>query len=277
MALPAELKGKYTNEDDFIQRFLIPLLQRLGFSLVVNYHGHAEYGKDLIFAEVDRFGHVRYHGLQAKFEESISLNEVETLISDARQAFNNAFTHPQNGTVERISSFYAVNAGSLGTEAVQHYFNSLRHTYGGNVQLLQGKDLVTLDRWASVNREEHVGAVLSAMTIELRYNLVMSTSMEERMKQKHGHPLERLRAAAISNYLTRPILPSHLDADDVLQYWIAVEGVNQILDKLIFPFSSRDADVKVMIEMIGRLRTYTKLLDASLREAMTQLGPIAGS
>src|SRR5947208_1568790 len=109
MAFPLEFK--YTNEEDFIQRFLIPLLQRLGFSLVVNYHGHSEFGKDLIFGEIDRFGHVRYHGLQAKYEQSISLNEVETLIKDARQAFANPFTHPQTGSVERISSFYAINGG----------------------------------------------------------------------------------------------------------------------------------------------------------------------
>ena len=91
MPIPPEFN--YVNEDEFTQRFLIPLLQRLGFSLVVNYHGHAEFGKDLIFAEIDRFGHVRYHGLQAKYKPSISLNEVEGLITDCRQAFSNPFTH----------------------------------------------------------------------------------------------------------------------------------------------------------------------------------------
>ena len=39
---------------DSQEPLLIPLLQRLGFSLVFNYHGRAEFGKDLIFAEVDR-------------------------------------------------------------------------------------------------------------------------------------------------------------------------------------------------------------------------------
>ncbi len=56
MAIPPDFN--YANEDSFIQGFLIPLLQKLGFLLVVNYHGTAEFGKDLIIAEVDRFGHV---------------------------------------------------------------------------------------------------------------------------------------------------------------------------------------------------------------------------
>src|SRR5438477_12444055 len=119
MPFPPEFQ--YSNEDDFTQRFCVPLLQRLGFSLVVNYHGSSEFGKDLIFAEVDRFGHVRYHGLQAKYQPSISLNEVEELISDCLQAFANPFTHPQTGTVERISTFYVINGGSLGIEALAHY------------------------------------------------------------------------------------------------------------------------------------------------------------
>jgi hypothetical protein len=56
MAIPKEFN--FVNEDDFIQRFVIPLLHRLGFSVVANYHRtHGELGKDLVFAEIDRFGH----------------------------------------------------------------------------------------------------------------------------------------------------------------------------------------------------------------------------
>ena len=69
------------------RRFLIPLLQRLGFSIVVNFHGTSEFGKDIIFGEIDRFGHVVYHGLQAKYVPSISLSASDELIEDAKQAF----------------------------------------------------------------------------------------------------------------------------------------------------------------------------------------------
>ena len=56
MAFPAEFQ--FANEDDFVQRFVIPLLQRPGFSVIANYHrSHGELGKNLVFAEIDRFGH----------------------------------------------------------------------------------------------------------------------------------------------------------------------------------------------------------------------------
>ena len=64
MAIPGEFT--YADEAGFITRFVLPLLQRLGYSLVVNYHGTREFGKDLVFGEIDRFGHVVYHGMQVK-------------------------------------------------------------------------------------------------------------------------------------------------------------------------------------------------------------------
>src|SRR5215468_8794949 len=123
MAFPDEFK--FSNEEDFLQRFMIPLLQRLGYSLVVQFHGAREFGKDLIFADIDRFGHIRYYGLQAKYESSISLNGVEGLILDCSQAFANPFIHPQSGATHRICGFYAINGGSVGDAAITHYFNSL--------------------------------------------------------------------------------------------------------------------------------------------------------
>jgi hypothetical protein len=92
--LPSELES-YKKEEHLTDDFLIPLLQRLGFSIVVNFHGASEFGKDIIFGEIDRFGRVVYHGLQAKYVPSISLSASDELIEDAKQAFNNPFTHPQ--------------------------------------------------------------------------------------------------------------------------------------------------------------------------------------
>jgi hypothetical protein len=87
MAIPDEFQ--FEGEVEFIEKFVIPLLQRLGFSMIVNYHGSREFGKDLIFAEVDRFGYIRYLGLQAKYEPSIGLDEMRGLVTDCKQAFEN--------------------------------------------------------------------------------------------------------------------------------------------------------------------------------------------
>lgn len=222
--MPISSELHYANEEGFAQDFLIPMLQKLGFLLVINTHGRTEFGRDLVFSEVDRFGHVKYHGLQAKYVASISLNGIEDLVRDCKQAFENPFAHPQTGTSERISSFYVATAGSVGPEASQHYFNSLLKLYAGNVRLLQGKDLVVLDRWASTARRERVVELLSGLLVELNYNEKYAlpsllSSMRELQAGTGTWALWRLRADTASSYLREPFMTSTLNVDRILNYW----------------------------------------------------------
>lgn len=280
MAIPPEFN--FVNEDEFTQKFLIPLLQRLGFSLVVNYHGHSEFGKDLIFAELDRFGHIRYHGLQAKYESSISLNEVEDLIRDCKQAFSNPFTHPQTGTVERISSFYAINGGSIGPEAIQHYFNSLLPFYGGNTRLLQAKDLLTLDRWASLNRTENVIAVINGLLIEVNYNNLIIPLWVARLQQdiegaKVYLPIERFRTNASSAYLMQPILQNFLETGEVLQYSNLVDVCNRlfelIMQGILYPNNRKQLKVDCLANL-EELKKRGVSIQAALKQSLQRIGPL---
>jgi hypothetical protein len=137
MAIPKEFT--FASEEDFVQRFLIPLLHRLGFSVVANYHRtQGELGKDLVFAEIDRC-------FQAKYVGSIGLSAVETLIQDCRQAFANPFTRPHTHTAERIQTFYAVNGGSISEDARQHFFGSVGQPLATCARVLDGKALLALD------------------------------------------------------------------------------------------------------------------------------------
>ena len=51
MSIEAEFKA-FANEAEFTSRFLVPLLRRLGYSVVDEYHGQREFGKDLVFGEI---------------------------------------------------------------------------------------------------------------------------------------------------------------------------------------------------------------------------------
>ena len=281
MAIPPEFK--FASEDDFIQRYLVPLLQRLGFSMVVNYHGHAEFGKDLIFAELDRFGHVRYHGLQAKYEASISLNGIESLISDCRQAFANPFTHPQTGTTERLSSFYAVNGGSIGPEATQHFFNSLVPQYSGNVQLLQGRDLLLLDRWAALRRMEDVISILSGLGNELAFNDGVGAKWAPLLAQAAAGVditwlAARFRVDAVSGYLTRPVLATHLDTRRISLYRELADICNHMFDVLYATGSAPSNRAEVLAEIAKHVKGMGELAGGfrvGLEAASLTLGPLA--
>lgn len=282
MAIPVDFN--YQSEDAFIQGFLIPLLQRLGFSLVVNYHGTAEFGKDLIFAEIDRFGHVRYHALQAKFKRSISLNEMEDLVRDCKQAFENPFTHPQTGTVEKISTFYAVTAGSVGPAASQHYFNSLLKHHGANARLLQGKDLLALNRWAVAGQRDNITGTLSGLLLELNYNErhvlphVMK-SMRQLLAGTGPFPLWRLRTDATSSYLRQPFMPDAVNVDVVLNYWHLAVLCNKEADLVgqgILAPDNRKQLTQQTIDHLQQVRDNGAVIRQNIAVVLHNLSPLVG-
>src|SRR6185312_12088211 len=241
--MPFPPQFSYANEDDFIQRFIIPLLHRLGFSMTVNYHGTREFGRDLIFAEFDRFGHVRYHGLQAKYVASIGVNDAQELITDCNLAFTHPFVHPQTGTEERINTFYAVNGGSIAEGAATTFFTRLATPHGGQVRLLQGKDLIALDRWASFNRSDDVAAVLSGLLIEVRTNAQwaseLAADLQEYAQNDKPFPMSRLRLVASGNYLQRPLIPTIVLVQPVELYWSLASTLNAVADSVGTPVCPR--------------------------------------
>jgi hypothetical protein len=246
--------------------------------MVVNYHGAFEFGRDLIFAEVDRFQHVRYHAVQAKYEESIGYKAADDLVQDARQAFRNPFKHPQNGTEERISSFYAANGGSISTQGREHYFNSLRHEFGANVQLFQGKDLAAIDRWASVQRSTDLGPKIAGLMAEIRFN--RETAVYMRISVGQGtNPLERFRTAAFSQYQTIPFLEGILKSGDPSMHLKQCVFANDILDgllKLIPKDNKERLRQRLVSELLPAFDVSSDDLESDLKAFAKTLGPILG-
>ena len=235
MPIPVEFTFNKNKEAGFISDVLIPLLHRLGFSVVVNYHGTREFGKDLVFGEIDRFGHIRYHGLQAKYVDSIGLRDSDDLIADCRQAFASPFKHPHTNEEQRINTFYAVNGGSISDQARTHFFNSLAHPHGGNVRLIDGMGVLALDRWAATNRSQTVLPDLNGLLLEIAFNRrlinLILTPLQNFVSANAAvaasspgsvtvNPLfpNRLRINAVSRYLQRPFFIEAIPATSIEVY-----------------------------------------------------------
>lgn len=236
MAVPPQLKN-HDSEDAFNQDFVIPLLHRLGFSVVANFHGQSEFGKDLVFSEIDRFGHVRFNAIQTKYVPSISLNAVDELILDCKQAFSNDFRHPQTGSLERISSFYAVNGGSISDQAIQHFFSTLHPQYGGNVRILQGKDLLVLDRWSNSKSRDNSVALLTGLILEVKFNRRQLQTMEASMlnsiaNEKKMRPMESIKPDATSAFLTAPPVSESELISKIELYWSLLHMLSEVLSQL---------------------------------------------
>ena len=274
-------------EDVFVQKFLIPLLSRLGFSIVVNYHGRQEFGRDIIFGEIDRFGDVRYHGLQAKFEGSIGLGAISSeggVVDDCKQAFTTEFIHPHTGAAARISSFYAVNAGSFSDEARHYFFTALRPIYADNVRLIDGRGLLALDRLAAITLSEDRREVLAGLLCEVEYNFAVLTQILPGLKTiviGDGHnvryPPNRLRLNALSSYLVRPILGASISLDVLQRFWLMGTTVNSLLDGPTASPLQTVISIKIPAEEIlsieNLLFSDLRTLKADVTSAMSTLGP----
>jgi len=285
MPIPNEL-SMFRDEDDFVQRFLVPLFRRLGFEIVANYHGKREFGKDILVGEVDRFAHVRIHGIQAKYEASIGKEAIHELIRQCDEAFVKPFNHPQTGHIQRISSFYAVTAGSISAEARELFFESLQPRHADNVRLLDGKTLLALDRFAVIGRVESIRDTLLGLLHEFRFSVTAldaSVPMLERIVNGDGngvvYPSLRLRANAAAAYLVRPIGLAKLDVAEVERFWSHGQAFNLALDQataspLQTVISVKQPAIRAL-QHAPFIRTSVQTLATQVEAALAELGTLA--
>src|SRR6185436_18864346 len=87
------LYEQFKDEAEFREKFVKPLLNRLGYYGVSEQHGMHEFGKDFVFSELHRLGGMRHYAAQVKHQKSIKQNtSVDALLSQVRQAFATPFT-----------------------------------------------------------------------------------------------------------------------------------------------------------------------------------------
>jgi hypothetical protein len=282
MPIEAEFNA-FNDEAGFRTRFLIPLLQRLGFISVYDNCGPNEFGRDIIFGEIDRFGSVIYHGMQVKYQDSVGLQDSHDLVRSAEEAFSNPFRHRTRGTDERIVSFFVANAGNVSTQAADNFFHAIDRTpYAAHVRLLNGKALLDLDRWATITRVEQVGEVLEGLRVELRRNRLMidlfTTSMNQWTESPDVRPpIERLWVGAVSHYIQKPVLSGTIDSCIVVRYLHSLDSINRFLDFIVLP-GARDSKMsmaRAVLEHLPYADSAGKALEGSVESALASLGPLA--
>ena len=266
----------YENEADFIRRLIVPVLQRLGFDAVTNYHGTREHGKDLVFGETDRFGHHIYHGLQAKYVPSISQKEASNLIDDAKQAFIMTFQHPTSGLEERISKFYVVNGGSISDNVRDLFFQALRPQFGANVRLIDGNEMVALERYASLVIEAG-SKLLTQLLRELTDNRASMIQFMESLRSNDPITVMMLRDDCSTEYLKNPCFEREVDPGKITDY---SNSIRRMRDKNSFaghPLLSQDSRQSIYVEIGDLTKTLLMLgedIDACIRRTLIGAGPL---
>lgn len=108
------------NEVEWLHAELAPLLRRIGFNRVTVTHGVDEKGRDLVFAELDRFGLLRYYGAQAKrgrIHAGGGGRAFEELIAQLKSAYKYPYVDAATGTSHRMAGMYLISAGEITSQA----------------------------------------------------------------------------------------------------------------------------------------------------------------
>src|SRR5437870_5146293 len=167
------LYERFKDEAEFREKFVKPLLNRLGFYGVSEQHGTQEFGKDFVFSELHRLGGVRHYAAQVKHEERIAQGKsVDGLLSQLRQAFAKPFRRPDSPRECYVSGVYIFNSGEITPNAKEQLLTELgRERYGDNVYFLDGERLEGLNEWAFLQTDATARARLTGVRSALLYNI----------------------------------------------------------------------------------------------------------
>ena len=153
---------RFKDEAEFREKFVKPLLNRLGFYGVSEQHGTQEFGKDFVFSELHRLGGMRHYAAQVKHEEKIKQGTaVDGLLTQVQQAFATPFKRPDSPRECYVSTVYVFNSGEITANAKEQLLNELgRERYGDNVHFLDGERLEALNEWATLQSDANARARL---------------------------------------------------------------------------------------------------------------------
>lgn len=109
------------SEREWTENYLVPLLRRLGYRKIDFTHGVLEAGRDVVFADIDRFGLLKYYAAQIKMgslRSESETQELRTIIAQVSSAYETPYRDPSTGTEHKISGVYLIVNGAV-TEAAR--------------------------------------------------------------------------------------------------------------------------------------------------------------
>lgn len=180
------LYERFKDEAEFREKFVRPLLNRLGFYNVAMQHGSQEFGKDFVFSEFHRLGGMINYVAQVKHEKTIRQGvSIDALLSQVKQSFSISFKKTDSTRECYASAVYIFNSGSITDNAKTQLLNELgRERYGDNVHFLDGERLDALNEWATLQTDSNARSRLLGLRAALRAIL---NELETSRIQKRNH------------------------------------------------------------------------------------------
>jgi hypothetical protein len=274
------LYEEFNDEQSFRTNFVKPLLNKLGFFSVTDYHGRREFGKDFVFSELNRFGVKRDYGAQVKHEKTLGLGKAaDDLLTQINQAFANPFTLPDSPRELYISAFYIFNSGKITDEAKDDLSQRIRKTnYGENVHFFDGERLDSLNKWATFQNDQYIRNRLLGLRNQLNLNIRIWNSIKEGAEKEKFREARGAILAGIEGFLSLPILPERISENDVMQLWQHARIIDSICFRYLTGVKVKEEikkhDTKNVIRLINESVSYANKVISDIDSIISELKPL---
>ncbi|MFZ0914595.1 MAG: hypothetical protein WBQ76_04025 [Candidatus Korobacteraceae bacterium] len=271
------LYDRFENEAEFREKFIKPLLNRLGYYGVTEQHGTQEFGKDFVFSELHRLGGMRHYAAQVKHEKKINQGAyVDGLLSQVRQAFARPFKRADSPRECHVSAVYVFNSGEVTDNAKEQVLSELgREHYGDNVHFLDGERLESLNAWATLQGDANARARLLGLRSALRFISDTLQKYQEQDKPDHSP----LFIQGLELYMSEPVIFDDKFTKVMFLLWNQLRLVDELRKMLL---QTRLADAvtqnlpKLKAASQSALAAATQLLQ-QVDSAIEKMKPLGGS
>ena len=222
---------RFKDEAEFRERFVKPLLNRLGYYGVTEQHGTQEFGKDFVFSELHRLGGMRHYAAQVKHEKRINQGtSVDGLLSQVRQAFARPFKRPDSPRECYVSAVYVFNSGEVTDNAKEQLVSELgREHYGDNVHFLDGERLEALNEWATLQGDANARARL----LGLRSALGFISETLQHYQDQDRPDFSPLFIQGLELYISEPVIWDDKFAKVMFLLWDHLKRIEQLRQMLL--------------------------------------------
>lgn len=114
--------GNGMSEQTWTKDKLVPKLRQLGFNRIDITHGVMEAGRDIVFADMDRFGLLRFYAAQVKvgsIRVRSETRELGSIIQQLSFAYKTPYIDPASGSKHHIRGVYLIVDGEVSDPARQ--------------------------------------------------------------------------------------------------------------------------------------------------------------
>lgn len=218
----------FKDEIEFRDKFIGPLLQKLGYVLVTHTHGANEHGKDFIFADFDKFEHIRYYAVQAKVGDiGTGTAALDKLLSQVKQCFTVKIRGYKGADEQRVSSVYILASGKISDQARTYITESCHNEhYGENVYFVDGDRLERLDQFQSYQDDQQRKAILAGIAVEAVTNMRFIPFIKDSLARQQVI-IARCRCEAMNQALIKPTPDTEFYLS-VYQTLSCIEELNQL-------------------------------------------------